>query len=137
MLYLLDTNVLSRLARGNDARIDQMLRRHDPKCRMSAISWYELTHGAARSTIPERSRRKLDFLREIFPDIEAFGEEASTCAGYVRFSLETLRPNAQPIGPYDVLLAGHAIALGATFVTHNTREFGRVSGLKVEDWQSQ
>jgi tRNA(fMet)-specific endonuclease VapC len=54
----------------------------------------------------------------------------------VRVILETLRPNAQPIGPYDVLLAGHALALGATLVTHNTREFARVPGLTVEDWQS-
>ena len=55
----------------------------------------------------------------------------------VRASLEAMRPNAQPIGPYDVLLAGHALALGAVFVTHNTREFSRVSGLSTEDWQSR
>jgi len=47
-----------------------------------------------------------------------------------------MRPNAQPIGHYDVLLAGHAIALGATLVSHNTREFMRVPGLAIEDWQS-
>jgi tRNA(fMet)-specific endonuclease VapC len=51
--------------------------------------------------------------------------------------LETLKPNAQPIGPHDVLLAGHALALGAVLVTHNVREFTRVPRLVVEDWQAK
>lgn len=46
-----------------------------------------------------------------------------------------MRPNAQPIGPYDILLAGHALSMGAVLVTHNTRGFTRVPGLAVEDWQ--
>lgn len=39
-----------------------------------------------------------------------------------------------PIGPSDTAIAGHAIAVGAVLVTNNTREFGRVPGLKLEDW---
>ena len=39
------------------------------------------------------------------------------------------------IGPYDVLIAGQALARGLTLVTHNVREFGRVEGLRVEDWE--
>jgi tRNA(fMet)-specific endonuclease VapC len=69
------------------------------------------------------------------PAVEDFDEYAAQLAAEVRASLETMRPNAQPIGPYDVLLAGHALAMGAVLVTHNTREFSRVPGLSVEDWQ--
>ncbi len=54
----------------------------------------------------------------------------------MRAHLETIRPNAQPIGPCEVLLAGHALALGAVLVTHNVREFSRVPRLVVEDWQT-
>ena len=54
----------------------------------------------------------------------------------MRAYLETLRPNAQPIGPHDVLLAVQALALGAVLVTNNVREFTRVPRLIVEDWQS-
>jgi len=45
-----------------------------------------------------------------------------------------LRRAGKPIGEMDALIAGHAIGLGLTLVTHNTREFGRVAGLTVEDW---
>ena len=69
------------------------------------------------------------------PAVEYFDGHAAQRAAEVRASLEIMRPNAQPIGPYDVLLAGHALSLGAVLVTHNTREFARVPGLSVEDWQ--
>jgi len=69
------------------------------------------------------------------PAVEDFDEYAAQLAAEVGASLETMRPNAQPIGPYDVLLAGHALAMGAVLVTHNTGEFSRVPGLSVEDWQ--
>ena len=40
-----------------------------------------------------------------------------------------------PIGPYDVLIAGQAVARGLTLITHNTREFQRVENLRIEDWE--
>ena len=45
-----------------------------------------------------------------------------------------LARSGKPIGPLDTLIAGHALALDAILVTHNTREFDRVEGLRVEDW---
>jgi tRNA(fMet)-specific endonuclease VapC len=67
--------------------------------------------------------------------VESFDDHAAHHTGFVRAFLANLKPNAQPIGAYDALLAGHALALGAVFVTHNTAEFARVPGLAVEDWQ--
>lgn len=55
--------------------------------------------------------------------------------GKIRAHLETLKPNAQPIGGTDMLIAAQALRLGAILVTANVREFNRVSGLKVENWQ--
>ena len=57
--------------------------------------------------------------------------------GAVRAHLSRLKPNAQPIGPYDLMLAAQALRLGAVIVTHKTTEFARVPGLTVQDWQSQ
>jgi tRNA(fMet)-specific endonuclease VapC len=136
MIYLLDTNALTRLSRGADTAISQKVEENVLNCRMSAIAWFELQYGAARSPNRERAVPRLKFLRSLIPAIEDFDGHAAQRAAEVRASLEMLRPNAQPIGPYDVLLAGHALALGAVFVTHNTREFSRVSGLSIEDWQS-
>jgi tRNA(fMet)-specific endonuclease VapC len=135
MLYLLDTNVLSRLARGVDAPIARKVRENLLSCRVSAISWFELHYGAAKSAHPEKAVPRLELLRMIFPLCEPFDKAASRRAADVRVALELMRPNAQPIGPFDVLLAGHALALGAAIVTHNVGEFARVHGLAVEDWQ--
>lgn len=135
-LYLLDTNALSRLARGVDASISDRIAQHSEYCVLSAIAWYELEYGAARSQAPAKYRARLTLLRQIFPFVRAFGEAEAAEAAAVRAQLESLKPNAQPIGPHDVLLAGHALALGAVLVTHNVREFSRVPRLVVEDWQS-
>ena len=104
-------------------------------CVLSAVAWYELEYGAARSSDPVKSNTRLALLRSVFPFVRPFGEEDAAEAASVRAYLETLKPNAQPSGPHDVLLAGHALALGAVLVTHNTREFSRVPRLVVGDWQ--
>jgi tRNA(fMet)-specific endonuclease VapC len=135
-LFLLDTNVLSRLARGIDHNISEKVALHGEDCVLSSVAWYELKYGAARSTNPSKSIERLTLLRSIFPFVRSFGEEEATEAASVRTYLETLKPNAQSIGPQDVLLAGHALALGAVLVTHNRREFSRVPRLVIEDWQA-
>jgi tRNA(fMet)-specific endonuclease VapC len=62
-----------------------------------------------------------------------FDAAAAAKAALVRATLEG---TGSPIGPYDTLLAGHAISLGFVLVTHNTAEFSRVAGLVLEDWQA-
>lgn len=135
-LYLLDTNALSRLARGIDKALSEEVARQVDSCVLSAVAWYELEYGSARSPDPKKSAQRLALLRAIFPFVRSFSEDDATEAAAVRAYLETLRPNAQPIGPHDVLLAGQALALGAVLVTNNVREFNRVPRLTVEDWQS-
>jgi tRNA(fMet)-specific endonuclease VapC len=135
-LYLLDTNALSRLARGIDKGLSDKVALHVGDCVLSAIAWYELGYGAARSPDPLKSGRRLALLRAVFPFVRSLSEDDAMEAAAVRAYLETLRPNAQPIGPCDVLLAGQAIALSAVLVTNNVREFTRVPRLIVEDWQS-
>ncbi|HEX2101720.1 MAG TPA: PIN domain-containing protein [Candidatus Synoicihabitans sp.] len=135
-LYLLDTNVLSRLARGVDQYISDRVARHVEDCILSSVAWYELRYGAVRSSNLAKSTERLTLLRSIFPYVRAFGEEDAAEAASVRAYLETLKPNAQLIGPHDVLLVGHALALGAVLVTHNVREFSRIPRLAIEDWQA-
>jgi len=133
--YLLDTNALSRLVSGRDPGLGAKVRQHRPDCVVSTISWYELEYGRLRSPDPGRTAIRLALLRAAFPDVQPFGEREASRAASVRAHLETLKPNALPIGPYDVLLAGHALELGAVLVTANVREFLRVPGLTVESWQ--
>jgi len=62
-----------------------------------------------------------------------FDETSAIEAGKIRWDLER---RGQVIGPHDIMIAAQAIALDLTLVTHNTGEFSRIPGLKVEDWQS-
>lgn len=135
-LYLPDTNALSRYGAGRSSALSRRVEAHATELRLSSVVWFELRYGAEkRPDIPALEIR-LERLREIMPDVEPFDEEAAWHAARVRVALATLRPNAQPIGHYDTLLAGHALALGAVLVTNNVDEFARVPGLAVEDWQS-
>jgi len=136
VIYLPDTNVFSRFLRGRpeDIGLRDRLAQRFAECRLSAIALMELEYGASKSADVPVFRKRVKALKEIFPAVEVFGAGAAYHAGAVRAYLANLKPNAQQIGPYDVLLAGHALALGAIFVTGNKREFARVPSLVVEEW---
>jgi len=136
VIYLPDTNVFSRFLRGRDADIRRKFEVNLRYCRLSAIVLSELEYGAAKHSEVPAFRDRVHRLRTILAD-----EADYTCAdavyyGFVRAYLARLRPNAQPVGPSDLMLAAQALRVGAVLVTHNLREFERVPGLVVEDWQS-
>jgi tRNA(fMet)-specific endonuclease VapC len=136
MIYLPDTNVFSRYLRGEDEKIRTHLETHLRHCRLSAVVLSELEYGAAKRPDLPLLRARVARLRELIAS-----EVDYTCAdafyyGGVRAHLARLKPNAQLIGPYDLMLAAQALRLGAVLVTHNTAEFSRVPHLAVEDWQS-
>jgi len=137
MIFLPDTNVFSRYLRdrAEDASLCDRLEQSLTACRLSAIALMELEYGAAKQPEVAAFRDRIARLKAVFPRVETFDDRAAYQTGFVRAFLANLKPNAQPIGAYDALLAGHALALGAVFVTSNTKEFSRVPGLNVESWQ--
>src|SRR5258708_10136742 len=132
--HLLDTNAVSRFVRRVDVGLAAQIERNAESCLISAVTWFELEFGAAKRPDLPVLRRRMELLREAFPRVEAFDDDAAFHASTVRAYLERLRPNAQPIGPYDLLLARQALSLGAVLITANVREFARVPGLKMENW---
>ncbi len=129
MRALLDTNAVIEMLRGN-SRVLARLRAHPPgEVAVSAIVMHELFYGAYRSARVEANVARVDGLRF---EVAAFEREDARAAGEVRASLAAAGAG---IGPHDVLIAGQALARGAVLVTHNVREFGRVAGLRVEDWE--
>ena len=130
MKYLLDTNVVIRLL-NSDPVVTARTRQHDrDEMGMSAIVLHELMFGAFKSLYPERN---LGFLDELDFDALDFQRRDAREAGRIRAALVA---RGTPIGPYDILIAGQALARDLILVTHNTREFSRVPGLKVEDWEA-
>ncbi len=137
MIYLPDTNVWSRFLRNRreDAALCDRVETHLRECHLAAIALMELEYGAAKRPDIPAFRDRILQLQAIFPEVIPFDARAAYHAGFVRAHLANLKPNAQPIGPYDALLAGQALAIGAVFVTHNLTEFSRVPGLACENWQ--
>jgi len=64
-------------------------------------------------------------------EIAVFDDHAAICYGELRASLAR---RGRPVGPLDTLIGSHAHALDVILVTHNTREFAQIEGLRLEDW---
>jgi tRNA(fMet)-specific endonuclease VapC len=98
---------------------------------ISSIVLFELWYGVSRSARPYSNAAGLEDLLARGVEVLPFLGKDATYAGRIRDGLERIK---QPIGPYDTLIAGQAVARGLTLVTANTREFARVPGLVWEDW---
>ena len=97
---------------------------------ISSITLAELQFGVAKSRERERNRQALEEF--VLPlEVAVFDQRAAETYGVVRSFLEA---KGTPIGSLDTLIGAHAVSLGVTFVTNNTREFGRIRNLNVVDW---
>lgn len=130
-VYLLDTDICSYvMKRRSPALIERVGHFAPGELKVSSVTVFELSFGARRSdrfSVIERVIRGFLANVEVLPFDAAAAEEA----GEIRADLAA---RGQPIGAYDLLIAGHARSLGAVLVTHNTRELGRVQGLETDDW---
>lgn len=132
--FLLDTNVVIALfdPRRRDAIMARMMDHAPGEVATSIIVAHELFFGAYNSARPrENLARFHDFFMEI-PPLPLTLEDVRT-AGEIRASLKRL---GTPIGPYDVLIAGQALARDLMLVSNNTREFSRIRDLQLVDWFS-
>jgi tRNA(fMet)-specific endonuclease VapC len=132
--YLLDTNACIALINGTQAGVRRRFQRaaaRNSVMLVSSIVAFELWYGVGKSQRKESNTQRLEAFLAGPLEWTPFDEDDARAAGNVRAELEAA---GTPIGAYDVLLAGQARRRGATLVTSNAREFGRVKGLKWEDW---
>ena len=132
MIFLPDTNAVSAYLRGQDAGLVDRMQTEFPHLRLSVIVVAEREFGFVHGVTSLRQRQRFDNLLGLVP-VEPLTREDAAHYARIRSFLEKRR---QGIGPMDTLIAAQALRLGAMVVTHNTREFSRVPGLKCEDWQS-
>ena len=132
MLYLPDTNAISAYMRGVNAGLVTRMQAAFVKdeLRLSVIVLAEREFGVIKGGNAAQ-RRKLQSLEQLLT-VEPFTREDASRYATLRHQLES---RGQGIGPFDTLIAAQALRLGATVVTRNVREFGRVSGLLVENWE--
>ena len=131
MKVMLDTNICIAIIKRKPP---QVLKRFTAyKVGEIGISWVtlaELEFGVAKSQHVEKNQAALDEF--VLPlEIANFDRDTARAYGRVRATLEK---KGMPIGALDMMIGAHALALGVTLATNNTKEFSRIKGLTVVDW---
>ena len=133
MTYLLDTNAWIRFLNQGPNSIKTRLAHIDGSAmRFCSVVKAELLFGAENS---KRKDENLATLDELFKGIESFSFDDKAAVQYSKIRA-ALAKSGTPIGPNDLMIAAIALANKAALVTHNVREFSRVAGLPIEDWES-
>jgi tRNA(fMet)-specific endonuclease VapC len=130
--YLLDTCVLSDFARGDANTLNRVKATLPERIAVSSITAVEVEFGLALNA--QRARRLAPVMHALLQAISILPYDIED--GRATASLRAaLQKKGRPIGAYDALIAGCALARGLVLVTSNEREFGRVSGLGIENWR--
>ena len=131
MKYMLNTNICIYAIKHKPENVIEELSKHDSSdvC-VSSVTYAELVHGVEKSAAVEKNKLALLMLLANI-EILDFDVSAADCYGMIRASLEK---KGIPIGPLDMMIAGHAMSLDLIVVTNNVREFQRIPNLKIENW---
>ena len=130
MMFMLDTDICIYLINERDETLRTRFEANSSGICISAVTHAELRYGAAHSARVEENTREIEaFCLDL--DILPFDAAAGVHYGEIR---QALVSRGRPIGANDLLIAAHARSAGATLVTNNEGEFGRVPGLRVENW---
>jgi tRNA(fMet)-specific endonuclease VapC len=135
--YLLDTNAAIAILTNREPSVRLRLRRavtRDAAVGISSIVLHELWYGVARSVRKEENAERLRIFLAGGIAVVEFDEEDAAAAGELRGRLADA---GTPIGPYDVLIAAHAMRREAILVSSNVSEFRRVKSLRLEDWAAR
>jgi tRNA(fMet)-specific endonuclease VapC len=128
-LYMLDTNMCIYLMKNQPEEVSARFAQcYVGDVVMSAITWAELEFGVSVCTHPERERKNLDALIELI-EVKPFDVSAARAYGPIRKATREKKSDH-----LDKLIAAHAIALSATLVTNNERDFAAYPSLTVENW---
>ena len=128
--YMLDTNMVIYTIKNRPEKVREAFTLHEGQTCISSVTLGELIYGAEKSSQTERNISVIEGLAarlEVMP----FDEKAAAHFGQLRAELAKA---GKSIGPYDLMIAGHARALGLVLITNNLKEFQRVPGLRLDNW---
>ena len=127
---MLDTNIAIYTLKNRPANVREAFKKHSGEMCLSSVSLGELIYGAEKSAQVERNLAEIEGLAARL-EVPSFDAHASIHFGQLRAELAK---SGRVIGPYDMMIAGHARSLGLILVSNNLKEFERVSGLRLENW---
>ena len=131
MKYMMETNIcIYAIKNKPESVIRKILSQNPEDLCISVVTYAELMHGVEKSQAVEKNRIAMSLFLSAITVLD-FDGEAAEAYGQIRAELER---KGTPIDPMDLLIAGHARSQGLILVTNNTREFARVTGLRIEDW---
>jgi tRNA(fMet)-specific endonuclease VapC len=132
-MFLLDTNTCIQFLNGRSLAVEKQFRRRAPsQLKLCSVVKAEMLYGAMRSARPDRN---LALMELFFADFQSLPFDDAAAASYGRIR-QDLAAAGTPIGPNDLLIASIAVSRELVLVTHNTREFSRVAGLRLDDWET-
>lgn len=130
MKYLLDTDICIYIINEHPKRVLDRFRKYSVgDLGISSITASELAFGVAKSGSAKNRAALEGFMLPL--EVAQYDLRAALIYGEIRAGLER---SGMTIGPLDMLIAAHALSLGATLVTNNEKEFRRVAGLRCENW---
>ncbi len=128
--YMLDTNIVIYTMKNRPEQVRERFKQYTGKLCISSVTLGELVFGAEHSQHAERNLADIEAMIARL-EVLSFDNKAAYHFGRIRAALYSI---GKPIGPYDMMIAGHARSAGLILVTNNIREFERVSGLEFENW---
>ncbi|WP_066423873.1 type II toxin-antitoxin system VapC family toxin [Anabaena sp. 4-3] len=132
LIYLLDTNVCIMYLKGKSPSINHHLDKLEPeKIAVCSVVKAELFYGSMRSNNPQKAITVQKMFIEQFVSLP-FDDYCAEFYGNIRADLTNA---GTPISSNDIQIASIALVNNLILVTHNVREFSRVTGLRIEDWE--
>jgi tRNA(fMet)-specific endonuclease VapC len=128
--FLLDTNILIYTIKNRPQQVRLRFEQNEGSMAVSTVALGELVFGAEHSEKPQENLRVIESLIARLV-LLPFDEAAAYHFGQIRSELYA---QGQAIGPFDMMIAAHARSSGLVLVSNNTKEFVRVSGLRLENW---
>jgi len=129
MIYMLDTDTLSNVVREHPPVIKKIIKHENDEICISAITNAELFYGLEK----KNSQKLFNEVRSVIGKCTIIDFNASQSEIYGKIRVE-LEKSGTPLGDMDLLIAAAAMSTGAILVSHNTKHFSKIKGLKVEDW---
>lgn len=128
--YMLDTDICIYTMKNKPQHVRKRFEQYQLQLCISNVTLMELAFGAEKSQQQQQALEAVQVFADSLVVLE-YDIPASYHTANIKATLEKV---GTPIGAYDVMIAGHARSLGLVVVTNNVREFGRVDGLRVENW---
>lgn len=128
--YLIDTNMCIFVIKNKPMHVREQFNLNSAHLCISSITLFELMHGAEKSLAPALNLRVLEgFIARL--NVLNYDSAAAIHSGQIRVELSQ---QDIPIGPFDMMIAGHARSLGLIIATNNTQTFEHIKGLRIESW---